>query len=48
MLVAQTKAHIGLPTQASEAPYGARGKNILDLGRCNDFRISLIVHSPAS
>lgn len=41
MLVTQTKAHIGLPTQASETQYDARGKNVLDLSRCNDFRISL-------
>lgn len=40
MLMAQTKAHIGLPTQASETQYDARG-NGLDLSRCNNFRISL-------
>lgn len=30
ILMVQTKAHIGLPTQASEAQYGARGKTFLD------------------
>lgn len=30
MLEAQTKAHIGYPTQTSEAQYGARGRTFLD------------------
>lgn len=30
MLEAQTKTHIGLPTQTSEAQYGTQGRTFLD------------------
>ncbi len=50
MLEAQTKTHIGLPTQTSEAQYGARGRTFLDQHYSSADVMTIgfpFMHSPA-